>query len=120
MLFTRLTCPFVQGCATMAQSMWIWYSSQNQRNFVPVNCVPLSVIMEFGTPKQWMMSRKNSMACLDLIEEIGRASIHFVNLSTGDKQVRIALGRPLERSNKIDPLDHEWPRDGDHLECLGR
>ena len=43
--------------------------------------VSLSMIMEFGTPKQWMMSRKNSMACSDLIAEIGRASIHFVNLS---------------------------------------
>ena len=37
----------------------------------------------------------------------------------GDKQVCIALGCPLERSNQIEPLDHEWPRDGDHLECLG-
>ena len=38
----------------------------------------------------------------------------------GDKKVRIALGRPLERSNQIEPLDHERPRDGDRLECLGR
>ena len=37
----------------------------------------------------------------------------------GDKQVRIAPGRPLERSDQIEPPDHEWPRDGDHLECLG-
>ena len=50
-------------------------------NFLPVNCVPLSVMMEFGTPKRWMMSRKNSTACSDLIVEIGQASIHFVNLS---------------------------------------
>ena len=38
----------------------------------------------------------------------------------GDKQVCIAPGHPLERSNQIEPLDHEWPRDGDCLECLGR
>ena len=38
----------------------------------------------------------------------------------GNKQVRIAPGRPLERSDQIEPLDHEWPRDGDCLECLGR
>ena len=50
-------------------------------NFLSVNYVPLSVMMEFGTPKQWMMSKKNSIACLDLIAEIGQASIHFVNLS---------------------------------------
>ena len=38
----------------------------------------------------------------------------------GDKQVHIALGCPLERSDQIEPPDHEWPRDGDCLECLGR
>ena len=31
--------------------------------------------------KMMDMSRKNSMACSDLITEIGRALIHFVNLS---------------------------------------
>ena len=29
-------------------------------------------------------------------------------------------GRPIERSNQIEPLDHEGPRDGDYLECLGQ
>ena len=38
----------------------------------------------------------------------------------GDKQVHIASGRPLERSNQIEPPDHKWPCDGDHLEHLGR
>ena len=38
----------------------------------------------------------------------------------GDKQVGIAPGRPFERSDQIKPLDCEWPRDGDRLECLGR
>ena len=37
----------------------------------------------------------------------------------GDKQVRIALGHPLERFDQIEPIDHERPRDGDPLECLG-
>ena len=37
----------------------------------------------------------------------------------GDKQVRIASGRPLEMSDQIEPLDCEWPRDGYLLECLG-
>ena len=57
-------------------------SSQNRMNFLLVNCVPLSVMMEFGTPKRWMIPRKNSTACSELIMGIGRASIHFVNLST--------------------------------------
>ena len=34
--------------------------------------------------------------------------------------MRIAPGRPLERSDQIEPLGHEWPSDGDRLECLGR
>ena len=38
----------------------------------------------------------------------------------GDKQVRIALGCPLERYNQIEPPDHKRPCDGDRLECLGR
>ena len=38
----------------------------------------------------------------------------------GDKQMRIALGRSLERPDYIKPLDREWPRDGDRMECLVR
>ena len=38
----------------------------------------------------------------------------------GDKQVGVAPERLFERPNQIEPLDHEGPRDGDHLECLGR
>ena len=37
----------------------------------------------------------------------------------GDKQVGVASGRPLERSDQIEPPDREWPRDRDCLECLG-
>ena len=71
MPFVHSTCPFVRGCATVTQSTQMWYSSQNRRNFFLVNYVSLSVMMEFGTPKQWKMSRKNSMSCSDLIVEIG-------------------------------------------------
>ena len=50
-----------------------------------------------------------------------RSSLYpLCKLVYGGKQVRIAPGRPLERSDQIEPLDHEWPCDGDHLECLGR
>ena len=49
------------------------------------------------------------------------SSLHpLCKLVYGDKQVRIAPGRPLERSNQIEPPDREWPRDGDRLEYLGR
>jgi hypothetical protein len=36
-----------------------------------------------------------------------------------DKQMRVAPGRLLEWPNQIEPLDHEWPCDGDHLNCFG-
>ena len=49
-----------------------------------------------------------------------RSSLYLLcKLVYGDKQVRIAPERPLERSNQIEPLDHKRPRDGDHLERLG-
>ena len=31
-----------------------------------------------------------------------------------------ALGCFFEWPNQVEPLDHKGPRDGDHLECLGR
>ena len=43
----------------------------------------------------------------------------FCELIHGDKQVRVALGRPFEGFNQIKPPDNERPRDGDRLECLG-
>ena len=46
-----------------------------------MNCVPLSVMMEFGTPKQWMMLVKNATACSDLMLFRGLTSIHLENLS---------------------------------------
>jgi hypothetical protein len=59
----------------------MWWSSQKSRNFFPVNCVPLSVMMEFGTPNRWMMLVKNATACLDLMLVKGQTSIHLENLS---------------------------------------
>jgi hypothetical protein len=47
-----------------------------------VNWVPLSVMMEFGTPKRWMMLVKNAFAYSDLMLFRGRTSIHLENLST--------------------------------------
>jgi hypothetical protein len=46
-----------------------------------VNWVPLSVMMQLGTPKRWMMLVKNSAACSDLMLVTRRASIHLENLS---------------------------------------
>jgi hypothetical protein len=46
-----------------------------------VNWVPLSVMMEFGTLKRWMMLVKNATAYSDLMLVRGRTSIHLENLS---------------------------------------
>src|SRR6185312_12933920 len=76
------TCPFVYGCATADQSTRMWKLSQNAKNLLPVNWVPLSVMIEFRTPNLKTMSLKNRTACSDLILPMGRASIHLENLST--------------------------------------
>jgi hypothetical protein len=59
----------------------MWWPSQKSRNFFPVNCVPLSVMMEFGTPKRWMIFVKNATACSDPMLVRGQTSIHLENLS---------------------------------------
>jgi hypothetical protein len=42
--------------------------------------VPLSVMMEFGTPKRWMMLVKNATTCSDLMLVRSRTLIHLENL----------------------------------------
>jgi hypothetical protein len=59
----------------------MWWSSQKSRNFFPVNCVPLSVMMEFGTPKRWIIFVKNATTCSDPRLVKGRTLIHLENLS---------------------------------------
>jgi hypothetical protein len=59
----------------------MWWSSQKSRNFFLVNCMPLSVMIEFGSPKRWMMLVKNATACSDLMLFRGQTSIHLENLS---------------------------------------
>ena len=58
------------------------------------------------------------MACSDLIMEIGRAS-PLCKLVYIDKQVGIAPRRSFEGFDQIEPLDREWPRDGNRLERFG-
>jgi hypothetical protein len=52
------------------------------QEFFAVNWVPLSVMMEFGIPKRWMMLVKNATACSDLTLFRGQTSIHLENLLT--------------------------------------
>jgi len=44
----------------------------------------------------------------------------FCELVYGDKQVGKASGRFFKWPNQVKPPDREGPRDGDHLESLGR
>jgi hypothetical protein len=59
----------------------MWKLSQNSKNFLPVNWDPLSVMMELGTPKRWMISVKNVTAYSALRFVMGRTSTHLENLS---------------------------------------
>ena len=53
------------------------------------------------------------------LDRVDRPSLYTLRkLVYGDKQVCIAPGCPLERSDQIEPPDHEQPREGDCLECL--
>jgi hypothetical protein len=70
----------------------MWWPSQKSRNFFPVNCVPLSVMMEFGTPKRWMVFVKNTTACSDPMLVKGRTSIHLENLSMATNRCVKPLG----------------------------
>jgi hypothetical protein len=53
-----------------------------------VNCVPLSVMMEFGTPKRWMIFVKNTTACSDPMLVKGQTSIHLENLLMATRCVK--------------------------------
>src|SRR6185369_1985281 len=102
------TCSFVCGCATADQSTHMWKLSQNAKNFLPVNWVPLSVMIEFGTPNLKMMSVKNRTACSDLILPMGRALIHLENLSTATSL--------LQWTDEVQSPHNERPCDGDGLQ----
>jgi hypothetical protein len=70
----------------------MWWSSQKSRNFFPVNCVPLSMMMEFGTPKRWIIFVKNATACSDLMLVKGQTSIHLENLLMATSRCLKPLG----------------------------
>jgi hypothetical protein len=57
-----------------------------------VNCVPLSVMMEFGTPKRWMIFVKNATASSDPMLVKGQTSIHLENLSMATSRCLKPLG----------------------------
>jgi hypothetical protein len=70
----------------------MWWPSQKSNYFFPVSCMPLSVMMEFGIPKRWMIFVKNATACSDPMLVRGRTSIHLENLSMATSRCVKPLG----------------------------
>jgi hypothetical protein len=79
----------------------MWWPSQKSRNFFPVNYVPLSVMMESGTPKRWMMFVKNVTACSDPMLVKGRTLIHLENLSMATSRCVKPPGCLLQGTDEV-------------------
>jgi hypothetical protein len=83
-----------------------------------MNCVPLSMMMEFGTPKRWMMFVKNATACSDLMLVRGRTSIHLENLSMATNRCEKPPGCLLQGTDKVQTPHGKRPGDGYCLQGL--
>jgi hypothetical protein len=84
-----------------------------------VNWVPLSVMMEFGTPNRWMMLVKNATACSDLMLLRGRTSIHLENLSMATNRCVYPPGCLLQGTDEVQTPHSKRPGDEYRLQSLG-
>src|SRR3990170_1082324 len=73
--------PLLRGCATEAKQTLLPRSSMHCMKVRLVNCVPLSVMTLFGTPKWQTSPLKNLMADCAVTFLTSSTSGHFVNLS---------------------------------------
>jgi hypothetical protein len=69
-------------------------------------------MMEFGTPKRWMILVKKATTCSDLMLVRGRTSIHLENFVDGDQQVREAPGCLLQGTDEVQTPYNKQPGDG--------
>jgi hypothetical protein len=83
-----------------------------------VNWVPLSVMMEFGTPKRWMMLVKNATACSDLMLFRGSDLDPLGEFVDGDQQVRVAPCCLLQGTDEVQTPHSKRPGDGYCLQSL--
>src|SRR5438132_12175092 len=90
-------------------------SSHQSLNSDPVNCVPLSLMILFGTPNLTTISWKNSLALVAVIAATGLASIHLVNLSMATKRC-VTTGRFMQGADHVEPPDCKRPSDRDGLQ----
>jgi hypothetical protein len=75
-------------------------------------------MMEFGTPKRWMMLVKNATACSDLMLFRGSDLDPLGEFVDGDQQVRVALGCLLQGADEVQTPHSERPGDGYCLQSL--
>jgi hypothetical protein len=71
-------------------------------DFFSVNCVPLSVMMEFSSPNRWMILMKKSTTCSGSNFGERLCLNPLRKLVDGDKQVGVAPACFLEGSNQVE------------------
>jgi hypothetical protein len=76
-----------------------------------VNCVPLSVMMEFGIPKRWMIFVKNATAYSDPMLVKGRTLIHLENLLMATNSCVKPPGCLLQGTNEVQTPHSKRPSD---------
>jgi hypothetical protein len=77
------TSPFDSGCLTDAKWIFVPICSQNSLKASASNCVPLSTVIAFGTPKrQTIFCQKIFWTVTEVIVAKGFASIHLEKYST--------------------------------------
>jgi hypothetical protein len=83
MPFALSTSPFDSGCLIDAKQIFVPIQPQKSLNVSASNCVPLSTVIAFGTPKrQTMFCQKNFCNVAEVIVAKGFASIHLEKYST--------------------------------------
>jgi hypothetical protein len=83
-----------------------------------VNWVTMSVMMEFGIRKRWMMLVKNATACSDLMLFRGSDLDPLGEFVDGDQQVRVAPGCLLQGADEVQTPHSKRPGDGYGLQSL--
>jgi hypothetical protein len=79
----------------------MWWSSQKSRNFFLVNCVPLSVMMEFGDPESMDDVGEERHRLLGPDGGQGSELDPLGEFVDGDQQVREAPGFLLQGTNEV-------------------
>ena len=93
----------------------MWKLSQNAKNFLPVNWVPLSVMIEFRTPKPEDDVRKEQNGSIGFNLADGSSLNPLGEFIDCHQQVSEAPGRLLQRADDVQSPHGKRPCDGDGL-----